>query len=154
MIPQKEQLTEEEVSLMFKAPLLVFILIAGADDNIDKKERETALINATFNWQTFVEEKDLENFYKKVTKNFTGKVNKLLQELPRKANERNPVISVELKKLNIIFPKLEREFSQLFYESLRNLAFEIAKSSGGILGIGSISSEEKEWVNLDMITPP
>lgn len=154
MIPQIEKLTEDEVALMFKAPHLVFVLIAGADDNIDKKECETALAQATYNWQTIVEEPALENFYIKVTKNFVGKLKKMISSYPPDAKTRNPIIADELEKLNYIFPKLEPEFAQLFYDSLINLASEVAKASGGVMGIGSISQTEQQWVDLDMIIPP
>ncbi len=154
MIPEIQQLSEEEKDLLYKSPLLVTILIAGADDNIDKDERESALLSTTFNYQTFVEEPSLENFYKEVTKNFMGKLNKMIKTLPPDANSRNPVISVELEKLNEVLPKLDNEFAQLFYESLRSLAHHVAKASGGFMGMGSISSDEKEWVDLTMIHSP
>lgn len=154
MIPQLEKLTDQETELMYKAPLLVTILIAGADDNIDKQEKESALLSSTFNYQTFVEEPALENYYKSVTHNFMGKLNKLIKILPPDSISRNSIISEELEKLNVLFPKLDPEFAQLFYESLRNLANEVAKSSGGFLGIGTVSTEEKKLMALSMIRPP
>ncbi|MBL4654502.1 MAG: hypothetical protein JKY33_01595 [Bacteroidia bacterium] len=154
MIPQVDQLTEEEQELVYKGPLLVTILIAGADDDIDKNEKEKAVLAATFNYQTFVYEPKIEKFYKEVTKNFMGKLNKLIQSLPPKAAERNPVIASELEKLNDIWPKMDTEFSMLYYESLKSIADQVAKASGGLLGLASVSKEEKEWVGLNMLKDP
>jgi len=132
MIPQAEQLTEDEQELVYKAPLLVTILIAGADDDIDKNEKEKAVLAATFNYQTFVVEVTLEKYYKVVTKNFIGKLNKLFKNYSPKAKERNPEIAADLEKLNEVIPKLDPEFAQLFYDSLRSLSHQVAKASGGI----------------------
>ena len=43
MIPEFDKLSQSEIELMHKAPILVCILIAGADDNIDNKEIKGAI---------------------------------------------------------------------------------------------------------------
>ncbi|MBK8292958.1 MAG: hypothetical protein IPK96_20495 [Flammeovirgaceae bacterium] len=42
MIPEFEELSQAEIELMHKAPILVCILIAGADDHIDNREIKKA----------------------------------------------------------------------------------------------------------------
>ena len=44
MIPEFEELSQAEIELMHKAPILVCILIAGADDHIDNREIKKALL--------------------------------------------------------------------------------------------------------------
>ena len=154
MIPQIEKLTEEESKLIYSGPILVTILIAGADDNIDKNEKEKALLMANFNYQTFVFEPKIEAFYKEVSKNFMSKMTNLLNSLPPKAKERNPAISELLGQINTIWPKLDQEFALLYYESLKFLADTVAKASGGVLGVGKIGKEEKKWLALEMLEEP
>jgi len=49
---------------------------------------------------------------------------------------------------------MDTEFSMLYYESLKSIADQVAKASGGLLGLASVSKEEKEWVGLDMLKDP
>ena len=44
MISELEELNKQEYRLLYDAPLLVSILIAGADNNIDKKEIDRAAV--------------------------------------------------------------------------------------------------------------
>lgn len=154
MIPQIEKLTDEESKLIYNGPILVTILIAGADDDIDKSEKEKALLMANFNYQTFVFEPKIETFYKEVSKNFMGKMTSLLNSLPPTAKDRGPAISKQLEKINDIWPKLDQEFALLYYESLRFLADTIAKASGGVFGVGKVSKDEKKWMALEMLHEP
>ena len=149
-----EALNSEEQDIVYKAPLLVTILIAGADDNIDSSEKESAVLSTNFNYQTFVVEPEFDKFYEKVSYGFVEKLHELIEELPKKATNRNPKISDELVKLNPVLPKLGNEYGQLYYESLLALAKNVAKASGGVLGVGSISGVEQVWVNLPMLTNP
>ena len=43
MVPELDRLTGSEVELIYKTPMLVCILIAGADGKIDKKEITEAM---------------------------------------------------------------------------------------------------------------
>ena len=47
MIPEFEELSQAEIELMHKAPILVCILIAGSDDHIDNREIKKALLSET-----------------------------------------------------------------------------------------------------------
>ena len=154
MVDPFNALSAKEKYLIFKAPYLVAVLIAGADDNIDLKENESALLNLTFNYQTFVNEPRLDSFYEEVTNHFVEKLTAMIKSMPPMAKNRNPLIAAELEKLNEILPKIESNFAFLYYESLLNLALEVAKASGGFMGIGSISPEENEWIKLNMIQKP
>ncbi|MBN4081693.1 hypothetical protein JYU23_01030 [bacterium AH-315-C07] len=154
MIPEIENLDQSEKDLLYKAPILVTVLIAGADDLIDSKEKESAVLSAKFNYQTLISEPKLEEFYETVTEDFLGKLTAVVNELPPEAAIRNPIISAELMKLNEILPKLDAEFAILYYDSLKALSVKVAEASGGFLGLGSVSSEEQEWVELSMISAP
>lgn len=152
MIPELEHLREDEVEALLKAPVYVSILIAGADDNIDKNEIKEAIAVAKSK-QTRARE-GLVDFYKLVAKDFESELHRLIGELPDKAVDRTPVINKELRRLNRIFVKLDKAFATKLYGSLRDMAKRVAEASGGILGYMSVSYEEAKLVELEMIKDP
>lgn len=152
MIKEFETLREDEIAILLDAPVKVAVLIAGADGNIDKAERKEA-IEVARNKQSRAREQLVE-YYKLVGDSFEEKFNKLLDELPEDAEERNKVLTSELRKLNFILPKIEKNFSVKLYASLKELAKKIAEASGGILGYLSVSYEESKLIELSMIKDP
>jgi len=152
MIKEFENLREEEVEILLKAPVLVSILIAGADGNIDKAETKEAIAIARGKQSRAREQ--LVEYYKLVGDTFEDRFTEMLKKLPVKPEERNPMIIVELKRLNRILPKIEKNFAVKFYASLKDLAKKIAEASGGVLGYLSVSYEEAKLMELNMINDP
>jgi hypothetical protein len=152
MIQELERLTAPEAELMLKAPLLVCILIAGADDDIDRKEIRNA-IKLTQQKQQRVRS-NLTEFYQLMAEDFEDKLKVLIQSFPSKAIQRNPLIIDELQKLNKVLAKLKRPLAIEFYNSLLEIAQKTALSSGGLLGIKSVGQKEAELVTLSMINDP
>lgn len=152
MIKEFENLREEEVEILLKAPVLVSILIAGADGNIDKAETKEAIAIARGKQSRAREQ--LVDYYKLVGETFESRFNELVKDFPMKPEERNPMIIVELKRLNRILPKVDKNFAIKFYASLKDLAKKIAEASGGVLGYLSVSYEEAKLMELNMINDP
>jgi hypothetical protein len=152
MIEEFKNLNEEEVALLLKAPALVSVLIAGADDNIDNKEKNLAISLAKL--KTYRARKALISYYNEVHKDFEDQINTLIDELPDQAKDRNPVIEAELANLNAILPKIEKRWSIQFYESMKDFAKQVAEASGGIFNMLSVSVEESKYLNLKMIDNP
>lgn len=152
MIPAFDNLTDAEMERMLRAPLLTCILIAGADNNIDRKEIQEAIQVARK--KANKSKASLMEFYQLVGEDFEDKLKIVLQSFPVEATQRNPLIIEELSMLNEIFPKLSKAFANEFYGSLKDLALKIASSSGGLLGLNSIGHEEARYVNLPMIQNP
>lgn len=152
MITEFNNLREEEVQVLLNAPVYVAILIAGADGNIDKSERKEA-VEVARSKQSRAREQ-LVDYYKEVGENFETKFNQLIDELPEDADERSKIITSELRKLNFILPKIDKDFAVKLYASLKELAKRIAEASGGILGYLSVSYEESRLVELSMINDP
>lgn len=152
MIAEFDALSESEVELMHKAPILVCILVAGADNNIDQSEMQLAISLARKKSKR--NKSKLMEFYVTVAEDFEDKIKIIIQSFPVEAEERNILIMNELNRLNLILPKLEKSFAIQFYESIREIAKKIAESSGGILGIRSIGSEEARFVGLPMVKNP
>lgn len=152
MIKEFENLTSSEIELLHKAPVLVSILIAGADGKIDNKEinRAISLTEAKQKRTRSI----LMAFYAEVSTDFEDKIRIVIQALPSKVDKRNTEISKLLLQLESVLKKLNREMAQEFYNSLREIATEIAESSGGMLGMKTIGDEEALLVNLPMVKDP
>lgn len=152
MINEFEDLREDEVRLLLKAPAYVSVLIGGADGKIDNKEYAEAV--ETLQIKQSKGREQLLEYYNEVGKTFKEDFDSLIEELPEDVEERTRVISSELRKLNLIFPKIDKAFSVKLYASLKELAQRIAEASGGVLGYLSVSFEESQLVDLKMIHDP
>lgn len=151
MIDQFKNLTDDEVDLMMKAPVLVCILIAGADGTIDKQEiNEAIAVMRSHKRSASV----LAPYSKVVYEDLEDKVMILIQSYPYESTQRIPLLVSELAGLNAILPKLDKTFAIAFYTVLRGLARKIAKSSGGLFGIHSVGREEAKYIDLPMINNP
>ena len=150
MLKEFEKLSASEVEVMMKAPLLVCILIAGADNDIDSKEIKGAIELA----RKGKSKVRLTDFYIEVAKDFEDKLKVLLQGMPTEATLRYASIEKELAQLNFIFRKMDKTFAGDYYKSLRYIARKIAESSGGVLGMKSVGDEELKLLTLSMIKDP
>lgn len=149
MIKEFESLRDTEVELMLKAPVLVCILIAGADGTIDKKEIKEAIA------QTQKKNKSLLSGYlKEVSQDFEDKLKILIQSYPYESTQRNPILIEELGQLNLLWKKLDKSFSVQFFQMLKELAVKIAGSSGGLWGMKTVTNEEAKYLDLPMIKDP
>ena len=151
MISELKNLSNSELELLNKAPLLVCILIAGADGEIDRKEIKEAIATAK---KKASSTNSLREFYENVSEDFEDKLKVLVHSYPTMPHQRGQTISVELAGLNKIFSKVKGHLSIEIYESLISLALNIAKSSGGVFGLKTIGTEEARFVELKMIDPP
>jgi hypothetical protein len=151
MINEFDNLNGHETELMLKAPILVCILIAGADGTIDKKEIQEAIAVTQKNKKTIG---ILAGYFKELSEDFEDKLKITIQGYPYESTQRSPIIIGELAELNKIFPKLDKTFAKSFYDTLIELAGKIAASSGGLLGIKSVGAEEARYVHLSMIQKP
>lgn len=152
MVKEFENLREDEIEVLVDAPVYVAILIAGADGDIDKAERKEA-VEVAHSKQGRAREQLVE-YYKLVGEKFEQKFTQKISELPDDAEERNKAIVTELRKLNFILPKIDKNFAVKLYASLKDLAKKIAEASGGILGYLSVSYEESKLIELKMINDP
>lgn len=152
MIEEFKDLSDEEIEVMFKVPVLVSILIAGADGTIDRSEIREAVTLSKLK-QTKARE-DLIEYYREAGKDFEDKMKITIAQLPNDATERNTVIIDELKKVNKILPKLSDTFAQEFYASIKDMAKKIAEASGGVLGYMAVGYEESKLIDLKMIEDP
>jgi hypothetical protein len=152
MIPELDRLTSSEVELVYKSPILVCILIAGADGKIDRKEIKEALSFAEKKQRVSVS--SVSALFKEITKDFEDKLKSLIQSYPYETTQRTPMIVEELAGLNEIWRKVDPSFAHEFYKTLLSISESIATSSGGLLGYKSVGSEEARYLKLTMIKDP
>jgi hypothetical protein len=152
MIPALDSLNDSELEVMLRSPMLVCILIAGADGTIDSKEIKKAVYVAEK--KTTKSKASLLEFYHLVNEDFEDKLKIVMLGLPVIADERNRLIVEELSRLNDVFRKLDRNFVKDFHWSLKFMAEKIADSSGGLLGLKKVGEEEERFVDLPMIKVP
>ena len=151
MIPQFDRLTDAEAELMLCAPILVCILVAGADGHIDRKEIKEAIAVARKQKESA---SVLSAFFTIMAEDFEDKIKILIQSYPYESTQRTPLIVEELQGLNQLWTKLDRAFADAYYKMLKNLASRIASSSGGLWGIKTVTQEEARYVALPMIADP
>jgi len=149
MIKEFDNLTDNETELMLKAPVLVCILIAGADGTIDKKEIKEAIAHTQKKTKG-----SLAGYLMEVSQDFEDKIKILIQSYPYESTQRNPILIEELGQLNGIWKKLDKPFAAQVYNMLRELAQKIASSSGGLWGMKTVANEEAKFVKLPMIGDP
>ncbi len=152
MISYFEKLREDEIKLMYRAPLLVAILLAGADNKIDKKELKEA-IELTKIKQTKARNLMID-YYHEIGETFEADLNEEIASMPSAGEKRNPYIVEELRRLNLIFPKIDRKFAIEYYESMKEIAQTVAHASGGLFGYLSVGYEESKYVELNFIRNP
>lgn len=139
-----------EKQSMMNAPIHVGLLIGSVDGEVSKKELDR--IEGIIKTKTFSEDNDVHYLYVDLVKDdLSGKISTIFDTLGNTAEERVNEATAALKGLNSILPKLNPTYALQFRDSLHDIAVEVAKASGGIFGMGSISEEEKELLNLPMI---
>jgi len=146
-----EDLSSSELDALIQAPVLITILVAGADGDIDREERYWT--DRLMQSRTYSKPKILNEFYRVVSTGFLEKVDKELETMPSDAQLRNVHIERMLKDLNPILAKMDVFLAADLYRSYIGLAREAALSSGGFLRIRAINAAEAEWVGLHMIRP-
>lgn len=145
------ELTQKEYQLLIDSVPMIAILIAGADNDIDLKEKEWA--EKIVKIRSYSNHFDLRSLYKEVDEQFISIFDKLLKELPESPESRNRELSSRLSALNAVFQKLSIRTANQLYSSYLVYAEQIARASGGILRMMSVSKEESMWVGLPMIDP-
>ncbi|MBX7042995.1 MAG: hypothetical protein K1X85_08830 [Ignavibacteria bacterium] len=153
MIPEFKNLTQQEINTIIDAPILVTILIAGAEGKIDEREIDWGAYVIHFRVSDY-ESSSMMRVYKETDTVFSDSLTSYLENLPKDTDERSRELNARLAELNPILRKVDPKFAREFYDSLKTLAKQVAKSSGGIWGYGSISPQEQKYLDLDVIEQP
>ncbi|MBK8642886.1 MAG: hypothetical protein IPN15_11940 [Saprospiraceae bacterium] len=146
-----KSLSDSEYNLLINSVPLVAVLIAGADGQIDPKEKEWA--NKIVKIRSFANTIDLKPLYQDLEEKFPSVLEETIQRLPSDAESRNILITKELSQLNPILAKLNIQLASQIYDSLLSYAEHIAKASGGFLRMMAINQDENIYIGLPMLDP-
>jgi len=150
MLKTLEELKSDDYQQLLDAFPLIAVLIGSADGYIEQNEIESAHRVTVIRSHSF--DADLKPFYRDVSKGFLSKIEDVIDVAPRKKEELQTFLSAELEKCSPILAQLRDDLAVRILESMRSYAKHIAEASGGFLNYLSISSEEDDLVNLDMIS--
>lgn len=145
------QINEADYAKLKLAIPEITILIAGADGEIGKAEKEWA--EKITHIRSYKMSKDLIGFYQEVGKTFQEDLDQLIHELPIHVADRQKILSKRLAELNPILARLDEHVAYHLYKSFLSFANHVAKSTGGLFGFFSIGPKESEVVGLPMIHP-
>lgn len=148
-INEFQQITTKEAQLLFKAPALITVLIGAADGRLDGKE--TSWANKVVNYREHIGDKDLFSYYHVVEENFTTQLDAILAQEVVGSQDLIARTTTELEKTSAILRQLNHHYARKLLASWRSFARQVAKASGGFLGIGSVSVQENQLIDLPMI---
>lgn len=152
MLYHISKLHRDEQELIKKAPLLVSILVAGADGEIEADEIQN--VAKLIHTKSFSEVSDIRHLYNEIDHDVEATFNAIIKGLPTDSEERELRVSEELAGLNPIMPTTDAQVAHDFYNSLKKFALHMAQSSGGVLGMLRVNHHEKEIIKLPMLNKP
>lgn len=148
-----DQLSSNEQNILFALPIHIAIWIASADGHVEEAEIKRAV--AVIKLQSGkTASQPLSEFYDKVSEDLEDKLKILLYNSPKSEHERTTYHTKKIIDANPILKKLDRQFIINLHNSLRELARQVAKASGGLLGYGSIGAEESRLIDLTLLDIP
>ena len=148
-INEFKQLSADEAQLLVKAPALITALIGASDGKIDAKETEWS--EKVVGYREHIGDEDLFTYYHEVDETFKANLDAILAENVVGAQDRLSRVTAELEKTSAILAKVNHHYAEKLLKSWKSLALQVAKASGGFMGIGSVSIQEEHLVNLPMI---
>ena len=130
MIKQFEKLTTEERSLLYKAPVLVSVLVSCSFNEVNKYQEADAIKLAHL--KTFTAIPLLRPYYGEVEKTFKEQFETAIKRFfPFDEVNRNE-LKGEINKVNLVIGKLDKEYAHALYKSLEGYANHVKKADHSI----------------------
>lgn len=126
MIKEFEQLTAEERELLYKAPVLVSVLVSCAQNEISETKKNDAI--KLTHLRTFTAPPLLLPYYHEVEKIFKESFEKAVQHYFPFDDINRDKIKNELNKVNGIIAKLDEGYAKALNKSLDSYARHIKRS--------------------------
>lgn len=142
-------LNDEEKDYLLDVPVMISILIASSDTDLDEEEIGEAKFFAHLK-KTRARE-DIQQYYEKVGEQFDLRLQRLLGRLPSDVHERAKMITFELSKINKLFHKMDQKTAVNLYGSYKAFARHVAQASGGFLGYFAVTPHENDLLKLSMM---
>jgi hypothetical protein len=147
-----EKLSREELDELYLTPVWISILIAGEDNTFTKKEIKNAVI--LVNQRKDTGNGFLKDFYSNAAVKFEVNMRGYITLLPGSADQRTAYLVKRLTKVNELLEKMNMEHAQQLYSSFREFASGVAKYSGGLFGLLSVTFADSKFIDLKMIRNP
>ena len=126
-----EDLSQQEKKQLIRFPVYVSLLAASKDCCLDKLEKNT-VIKLT-HIKTFSSDPLLTDYYAAVDRDFEKDVAEINEQLPKEKQARELAIRKELRKLDGILRKLDKEYAVSLYHSLRSYKDQVSRAHRNIL---------------------
>ena len=130
MIKQFEKLTTDERSLLYKAPVLVSVLVSCSFNEVNKNQEADAIKLAHL--KTFTAIPLLLPYYGEVEKTFKEQFETaIIKYFPFDEAKRNE-LKGEIDKVNLVIGKLDKEYAYTLHKSLEGYARHVKKAAHSI----------------------
>ena len=130
MIAQFERLTEEERQLLYKAPVLVSVLASCTFNEVNKAQKADAI--KLSHLKTFTAVPLLLSYYGEVEKVFKEQFEYVVERYFPFDKNKQDEIKKELKKINAIIGKLDKDYALAMHTSLNKFAIHVKKARHSI----------------------
>jgi hypothetical protein len=131
MILQFEKLSAAEKELLVKAPVLVSVLAASTNHEINKAEKADAIKLAHL--KTYTADQLLIPYYKEVEKQFNENfIQTVKKYFPFDDNKRE-LLKQEINAVNVTIGKLDKFYAKSLHKSLTGYAEHVKKAGRGTL---------------------
>ncbi len=131
MMDQLAKLTKQEQEILFTAPILLSVLAASGDHEIDKKEKAEAA--KLIHLKTFTAESALIPYYKEVEKNFNACFEEVTKRYAPFDHIKRQALKEEINVLQTVFEKLDKDFASILNKSLASYAEHVRKANANFL---------------------
>jgi len=131
MVSELIDLTAEEKELLFKAPVLVSLLAASGDHEINKKQKADAI--KLSHLKTFTAHPALIPYYREVEKNFGVYFEEAAQKYAPFTDEKREELKKEINTLDIVIKKLDKDFAMTLHVSLKGYADHVRRADASFL---------------------
>lgn len=130
MIEQFKNLSTEEREHLYKAPVLVSVLVSCSLNEVNEAQKADAI--KLSHLKTFTAIPALRDYYEEVDKNFKSQFEATVKEyFPFDENKRK-TLKNEIEKVNLIIAKLDGSYGQVLHQSLEGYANHVKKAAHSV----------------------
>ena len=130
MIKQFEKLTNEERSLLYKAPVLVSVLVSCSFNEVNKYQEADAIKLAHL--KTFTAIPLLLPYYREVEMTFKEQFETAIKKYSPFDEAKRNELKGDIDRVNLVIGKLDKEYAHALYQSLEGYANHVKKAAHSI----------------------
>lgn len=126
MIKEFEKLTPSERELLYRAPVLISVLVSSSPNAINEKKKNDAIKLAHL--RTFTAPPILHTYYHEVDRIFKDEFEKAVKEYYPFDEEKRAALEREIARISAVTDKLDKSYAQVLNNSLDSYARHVKKS--------------------------